>query len=229
MPDELTDRYDRADAARSIPIEVAAEPFDVTPQLDTQEPAPTQVPSRGRRVVLAALLAVGLAGATALGTTAWRLAAQNDATMTTPEQIDGLRRDDSERATVTADYLRTALAAEVQLDKVVGAVYAEQGATERSVLFFGGTTMLWTPERDLDTVLDLISDKTGTVTDVREVPAGALGGVMKCGRTATPDGAMGVCGWADHGSIAVGLFPGRGPDESAPVLRRIRDATQQRQ
>jgi hypothetical protein len=39
---------------------------------------------------------------------------------------------------------------------------------------------------------------------------------------------MTVCGWADHGSLAVAMFPGRGIDESAGLLRKMRDAMQRR-
>jgi len=34
---------------------------------------------------------------------------------------------------------------------------------------------------------------------------------------------MTVCGWADHGSIAVALFPGRTLDEAADLMRQMRD------
>ena len=52
---------------------------------------------------------------------------------------------------------------------------------------------------------------------------------MKCG--ATPgDGAadIPVCGWADHGSVAIGLFPGRVADDAGSLLRDMRDAMQTR-
>ena len=51
---------------------------------------------------------------------------------------------------------------------------------------------------------------------------------MKCGSTPTDDQEMPVCGWADHGSIAVALFPGRTVDESAELLVELRAELQQR-
>ena len=47
---------------------------------------------------------------------------------------------------------------------------ATRPTTKRSVLLFGGTTLLWQPERDLDSLFGLMADETGTVTGLREVP-----------------------------------------------------------
>jgi hypothetical protein len=63
---------------------------------------------------------------------------------------------------------------------------------------------------------------------VHGVEAGSLGGTMQCGTTASTDGDISVCGWADHGSLAVALFPGRTEDESAALMRTFRDAAQKR-
>ena len=52
--------------------------------------------------------------------------------------------------------------------------------------------------------------------------AGELGGVMKCGTSVSQDGDITVCGWADHGSVALAMFPGRTVDESAGLFRQIR-------
>jgi hypothetical protein len=210
------------------PIEMAAEPFDMTPREESAEES-SRRRSRTRTAVLGSLLALGLAGAATLGTAGWRIAQQKDARLETPDRVAGLSRDDSERAVSAADYLRTALAAGVRLDETVGAVYTDPAAAERSVLLFAGTTLLWTPESDLDAVFDLIADDAGAVTGLREEPAGELGGVMKCGTTESPEGDIAVCGWADHGSLGIAMFPGRGAGESAPLLREIRSAVQTRE
>src|SRR5699024_6185714 len=121
-----------------------------------------------------------------------------------------LTLDQSEDAKSTADYLQTALAAEVDLDRTAAAVYQEPG--DKNVLFFGGTTLLWTPEDDLDTAFDLISDNQGSGVGIREVAAGELP----------------VCGWADHGSLALAMFPNRTVDEAAPLFQQIRAAVESR-
>ena len=86
------------------------------------------------------------------------------------------------------------------------------------MLVFGGTTLLWQPERDLDSLFGLMADETGEVTGLREVDAGRLGGVMKCGTTSGQGGDFAVCGWADHGSVVMAMFPGRSVDEAAGLL-----------
>jgi hypothetical protein len=122
--------------------------------------------------------------------------------------------------------MQNALSADVDVDRTVGAVYTD--AAGQNILFFGGTTLFWTPDADLDTAFKLISDNEGAVRDIREVPAGSLGGTMKCGVTASDDGDMPVCGWADHGSLALAMFPGRQLPDAAPLLIDIREATQKR-
>ncbi|WP_433301837.1 hypothetical protein ACQP2F_07275 [Actinoplanes sp. CA-030573] len=203
-------------------------PIDIGPvELAEEPPSPEPRPrSRVRRALLLGLLGVAVAGAGALAYTAYQISTQKDATLTAPAQIGTLRLDTSEDAKSTADYLQTAVAAEIDLDKAIGAVYLDSG--DKNVLLFGGTALFWAPENDLDTAFDLISDNEGAVTDLHEVDAGKLGGTMKCGTTKTDSGDLTVCGWADHGSVALGMFNNRTEKEAAPLMRQIRDATQTR-
>lgn len=217
------------------PAELSPAPFEMTSpdhpgsgdgpeRSDDAGPAP--VHSRTRTVVLGGMLVVALAGAGVVGTAGYRISQQKDATLQTPPQAAGLTRDDTENARSTIEYLRDALAAEVDVDEATGAVYSDPARPESSVLFFGGTTLIWTPEADLDTALKLISDESGTLSSLRTVDAGDLGGTMKCGTSASPDGDMAVCGWADHGSLALAMFPGRPAPEAAALLRSLRGTVQ---
>jgi hypothetical protein len=200
-------------------------PFGDDDERDDERPVER---SRTRTIVLASLLAVGLAGAATLAVAGSRISSQKDASIATPDQVAGLQRNNATDALATAEYLRSALSAEVDLDEAVGAVYTDPAAADRSVLFFGGTTLIWTPGSDLDTAFNLVADDAGAVTDLHDVPAGDLGGTMKCGKTSSPDGDIAVCGWADHGSLALAMFPNRSVDDSAPLLRTIRHEIQTR-
>ncbi len=211
------------------PIEVGDGPFRLTSPEEDEDDKASKPKSRTRTILLGGLLAVGLAGAAAFGVTGWRVLSQKDATVTPPAELSGLRADDTPDGRATADYLTTAISAEVNFDKTVGAVYRDAANPEKAVLFFGGTALIWSPGSDLESAFNLITDDQGSVTDVHDVSAGGLGGTMKCGATATADGDMSVCGWADHGSLTVGLFPGRSEDESASLLRSFRDAAQKRE
>lgn len=196
------------------------------PEVDRPARAPRS--PRRRRIALGAALTVGLVGAAAIGTVGWRIADQKDATLETPEQVAGLVRDDSERARATADYLRTGFAADIDLEQSIGAVYADPAAADRSVLLFGGTALIWQPSRDLDRLFGLVADDGESVQGLRELPAGELGGVLKCGSNPADEADLTVCGWADHGSVVLAMFPGRPMDESAALLREIRSTIQTR-
>ncbi|RKN19164.1 hypothetical protein D7147_17465 [Micromonospora musae] len=210
------------------PVELTEEPI----QLSNRDPAAAPERrvgwSRRRRIVWGAALVVGLAGAGVLGVAGWRVAQEKDTRIASPDQVAGLSRDDSERARSTADYLRSGFAADIELDRSFGTVYRDPTDEKRSVLLFGGTTLLWQPERDLDSLFGLMADETGKVTGLREVPAGELGGVMKCGTTSGDGGDFAVCGWADHGSVVLGMFPGRSVDDAGELFGDIRNVIQTR-
>lgn len=211
--------------SESAPVEIAPEPFHLTEP--AEEPREEKGPrSRTRTIVLSSLLAIGLAGASVIGYAGWRISSQKDTTLTAPPQVAGLSLDNSVDGASTADYLQTALSADVDLDKAVGAVYRDTAG--KNVLFFGGTALFWTPGSDLDTAFELISDDQGAVTGLHDVDAGPLGGTMKCGSTKSDGADLPVCGWADHGALALAMFPGRTVDEAAKLLREIRGAAQTR-
>jgi hypothetical protein len=214
-----------APAVSSPPIELAPEPFSLTGG-DDEPTAPAAPPSRTKKIVLISVLAVGLAGLTALGVAGWRIASQKNATISAPAEVAGMRRDDSAAGKSTADYLKTAISAEVDLDHAVGAVYL--GDDGRNVLFMGGNALIWSPDTDLKDSFGLVSDDQGAVVGVHDVPAGTFGGTMRCGTTLTDDGDMSVCGWADHGSLALAMFPKRTPADSAKLLLAIRAEAQTR-
>ncbi|SNT65068.1 hypothetical protein SAMN05421812_119132 [Asanoa hainanensis] len=219
-----------------IPEAEQGEPIDVTPPVwaaspdsPDEEDGPRPPMSRRRRIVLASVAAVGVAGLAAVGIWGGRIASQQDPTMTTPATVAGLQLNKSADAAATAEDLKAAFAAGIDLKTSLGAVYTDPAATDRSVLFFGGTALLWSPAKDLDTLFGLVGDESGTVDGLHEVPAGDLGGVMKCGTTAVEDGGnMAVCGWADHGATGMALFPSRSTDEAAGLMRQMRDAVQSR-
>jgi hypothetical protein len=188
-------------------------------------PDPAAAPPRARKIMLAVLLAVIAAGAVFLGLAGWQVMSQKDATLAAPSRVGGLSLDGSPAGRSTADYLQTALSATVDVDSAVGAVYRDAGG---DVLFTGGTALFWRPGNALDAAFGLVADDQGAVIGIHSVPAGTFGGTMKCGTTKTDDGEMPVCGWADHGSVGLAMFPQRSESEAAAILREIRDSAQKR-
>lgn len=200
------------------------------PEEEDQATTPSRRPA-ALKIAMAVLGAVALAMAVAVGPSIIRIFNQKDATLALPEQVAELKRDDSPLAKEHASDLVAILRAQISdLDTSVGAVYAEaSGDAAHSVMIFGGTTMLWNPERELDTVLAFISESSeDSLKELAAVDSGPLGGVMKCGTTQMDDSPMAICGWADHGSIAVALFPGRSTSEAANLMRTLRSAAEKR-
>ncbi|AGZ39804.1 hypothetical protein [Actinoplanes friuliensis] len=221
----MSERPGNLPQTEAAPVEIAPEPFALTEPAEEETPEP-RPQSRTKIIILGSLLAVGLAGASVIGYAGWRIASQKDATLTIPATVAGLSIDTSEEGRTTGEYLQTALSADVALDKAVGAVLTD--GSDKDVLFFGGTTLIWTPEADLETAFGLVSDDQGSVTGLHDVPAGPLGGTMKCGTTKSDGADMPVCGWADHGSLALGMFPGRSESDAATLFKTIRSAAQTR-
>jgi hypothetical protein len=181
---------------------------------------------RPRNAALIGIVVVALVLAAIFGPVAWEMWGRDGVRITTPSRVAGLVLDDSQGAHDTIDYLRTAVQTGVSLEKSTGAVYADEAGQSRSVLFVGGTGSVGSPEDALTKTFRLISDDTGGVESVQSLPAGPLGGVMKCGSTKTDGGSMAVCGWADHGSLGIAMFPNRPVDQSAELLRTMRQSMQ---
>jgi hypothetical protein len=210
------------------PIEIGE--IDLTADEATDEEQEQQPVRRSqlRRMLLTGLLVVAVVGAGFLAYEAYQIVTQKDAKLATPTQIGTLALDNSEDAKSTADYLQTAVAAEIDMDKTIGAVYTDKANTGKDVLLFGGTTLFWTPENDLNAAFNMIDDNEGAVTDLHGVNAGPLGGTMKCGTTKTDSGPLTVCGWADHGALALAMFNNRTEAEAAKTMLDIRKATETR-
>ncbi|MFC3988275.1 hypothetical protein [Actinoplanes siamensis] len=214
------------------PIEIREAPFTLLTEEtgeaggrpDAERLSPAR--RRTRTILLSSLLAAVVAGVAALGWFYWQIHSQRDVTLNLPAQVAELTLSTSDNAESATTYLQTALAAEVDLDDTVGGAY--DGPGDKDVLIFGGTALIWSPDKDLKTSFDLFADDEGAVAGLHDVDAGPLGGSMKCGTTKSEGQDMPVCGWADHGSLALAMFPGRSESEAAPLMRQLRKAIQTR-
>jgi hypothetical protein len=181
---------------------------------------------RPRNLALTGVGVLALVLGAVVGPIAWDAWKDKSVPIAIPPRVAGLVLDDSQGAHETIDYLRTAVQTGVALDKSTGAVYADEAGQSRSVLFVGGSGSIASPEDALTKTFHLISDDAGGVESIQVVSAGSQGGVMKCGSTKTDGGSMAVCGWADHGSLGIAMFPNRPVDQSAELLRTMRKAMQ---
>jgi hypothetical protein len=201
----------------------------------SSEPPQPSRRSRPLSIALAVLAAIVIVLGTITGPTLVRIFQQKDATLELPERVSSggaeLKRDDSPVAKEHASDLVAILRAQIiDLDGSVGAVYnTPSGDAAHSIMIVGGTTMFWNPEGELDTVLRFISESSDDpLKDLAAVDPGPLAGTMKCGTTEMDNAPMAICGWADHGSIAIALFPGRSTSEATGLLRDLRAASLKR-
>jgi hypothetical protein len=211
-------------------LEPGTDPDEPVVDLGQVAPAdPDEQARRARRTrwLLAGALAAVLVLIAALLVT-WRLVSGPHTTLTAPDTVAGLHRDTTADAVRTADYLRDAIAADASLSGTVGVVYTDTAGPGRSILLFGGTGKISAPASRLDSAFGLLNDQTGSMTGIHEGPAGPLGGVLKCGTSNGDGGSMSACGWADDGSLVLGLFPGRPVDQAADLMRQLRSAMEHR-
>jgi hypothetical protein len=154
----------------------------------------------------------------------------------TPSQVAGLTRDTQSNATSTAEYLRSAVAAGLNLGSSVGAVYTDGSGDAHSVIFVGGSTTTGSTNQRLRALFGLLDDGTDGVAAVTRESPGALGGEVNCAITtdssvsdAASAESMAVCGWADSGSVGLALFPNRSVAEAVALFGRMRPALEDSQ
>jgi hypothetical protein len=152
-----------------------------------------------------------------------------------PTHVAGLTLDTSADAKSTADYLRSAVAADMNLDTSLGAVYADPAdsttqADAHSVIFVGGTAK-GSDAALLSALMSQLTDSTDGLSAVVTEPTDGAGGLMKCGLTtdtstqdAGTDTEMAACAYAGGDVVGMALFPNRTVDQAAAIMRQIRAA-----
>jgi hypothetical protein len=135
-----------------------------------------------------------------------------------PQRVAGLVRLDV--PTITEPLKVKVRTERLLAENVFAEVYTDDRS--RRITVAGATGFILDPESDLDGEMAKLQ-----LADVQAVEPGPLGGHQRCGKaSAGPSGS--VCAWADHGSIAVATFAGRGVADSAQLLRELRKVLVQR-
>ncbi len=154
------------------------------------------------------------------------------ATVSAPDAVSGLekvKRPDLQRQ---ADKLSADLKSEVGADTAVAAFYSPAGDLGHLVVVASATTLILNPDVQLEEAFTSAAGSDMTVTGVRAVSAGKLGGSVRCGSGTVQNDAsnvpVGVCGWADHGSVGVGVFFNRSATDSAALFNQVREGVLRR-
>ncbi|PRX96374.1 hypothetical protein [Allonocardiopsis opalescens] len=139
----------------------------------------------------------------------------------TPERAAGLVLDDDPRL---ADQLA---AAEEDL-RVLGvpnpvAANYRHPVSGQLVAFGGGFGELPDPERVLEDLLYTLAEPFNPAPRFESHGAGPLGGVVTClDPSRSLERGVGLCGWADRGTIGTILVFGHSPGHSAELLNEMR-------
>lgn len=119
-----------------------------------------------------------------------------------PKTLDGRARStDSELKALAAELVKDLEAKVSSGNSTVGAFYGSF-EDEDIIMIAAASGFVLNPEQELDaTVKKLASDLN--VRKMSTISAGPLGGVAKCGDGSASDIKLGVCAWADKGSIGM--------------------------
>jgi hypothetical protein len=150
----------------------------------------------------------------------WPMAQQYPATAALPATVADLtlRADTASRRTV--DELKIDMReAYLLAEDVFAGVYTD--AAGKRVTIFGTTGFRLDPRSDVEAELNRLTDDYA-IDGVETVDTGEPGAHQRCGTGRAGGTGVVVCAWADHGSLATGLFTRRSVDESAGLLRRLR-------
>jgi hypothetical protein len=147
---------------------------------------------------------------------------EGDATIATPDTVAGLTRTTRPALQSTADQLNGQLRAGMKdVSGSVVSFYEDPADPSKIVLLYGVTGPVTNPERSLNATLDQLTGGGGIYVEMHRVDPGPLGGEAKCGAGDSSSGPLSVCGWADHGSIAVVIFYNRDVESSTALFGRI--------
>ncbi|MFD0584511.1 hypothetical protein [Dactylosporangium darangshiense] len=182
-------------------------------------PPPWQFQRRRRRkwpwvLLVMFLLCAGCCGTSYAWARQWWV--QYPASVNLEAPVPGLTRVNDASANQTAASLQTALTSDHLDEQGFTAVYRDED--RHSVLLFGATRFITHPSRDLEASLRKLGTKI-QVQNVRKVDAGVLGGEQRCaaGRASST-----ICGWSDHGMIAIAVFPDTRLDEASTKMQNLR-------
>ncbi|MBX7268303.1 hypothetical protein KIF24_21265 [Micromonospora sp. Llam7] len=201
-------------------------------------PGPAAAPSKGFGVgkivliVLAVLLVLCAGGATAI----WfavkdEVGEAVDATrtrMVAPDTLAGRPKiTDPELQQAADDMVRNITSTVQNETSAVGAFYGDLAA-EDLVMIAGASGLMADPQQELDQAITDLSAQLG-LTNVAATDPGPLGGEASCGDGRSDGLPLGVCAWADRGSVGVFVIFFASRADAEAEFTTIRGQIQQRE
>lgn len=148
---------------------------------------------------------------------------QYPAKVTTGASIAGFDQSTNPELVSLSQQMNTEFKAGSELDSTAVGVYHKTGDEDQKVVMVvAGSALLLRPQTELRSAFDSMSSGGLTVTGTHSVDAGPLGGHAQCGNSVTGGVKLAVCGWADHGSLGMIMFFGRGVTEAERLFLDFR-------
>jgi len=188
-------------------------------------PPPPQYRRRRRKWPWVMLFLLALCAGCCGGSYAWARPwwVQYPASVNVDAGVAGLAKLGDAGSKKTAEQLQTSLTSDHLDESGFTVAYQDTNDGKAKILVFGVTRLVVDPSRDLEASLGKLGAKI-PVQNVREVEPGVLGGEQRCAASRLDGRAATVCGWADHGVIAIGIFAGKDLDEASRSMQSIRAA-----
>jgi hypothetical protein len=144
-----------------------------------------------------------------------------------PETLAGRPKITKPELQAAADQMVTGMKTSLPgATSTVGAFYGDP-AKQDMVMIAGASGLIADPEKQLNDSITSMGTGGLTLSNVKSIEPGPLGGVAKCGDASTGGIKMGVCIWADRGSLGViGIYFQTGEQAQAEFVK-IRSEVEQ--
>ncbi|MET8117976.1 hypothetical protein [Micromonospora sp. NPDC005189] len=153
-----------------------------------------------------------------------------DATKTrvvAPATLAGRPKNTDPQLQKAATDLVTGMKSKVQNEtSTVGAFYGDP--TKRDLIMIAGVSgLLGDPKKELDDAINEISTDLA-VTNMAAVEGGPLGGEARCGNGTAASVPLGICAWADRGSLGMVVMYFKSAEQAKAEFTTIRGQVEQR-
>jgi hypothetical protein len=138
-----------------------------------------------------------------------------------PQQVADLHLRDDEASARTTRRLEREMQLTYWPEDTFAGIYT--AANGKRVIIFGATGFRLSPDEDVNAEIGRLRDAYH-LEGVRPVDTGVRGEHQRCGTGRADGEAVVVCTWADHGSIASGVFDRLSVDDSARLLAQLRSS-----
>ncbi|BCL16424.1 hypothetical protein [Micromonospora sagamiensis] len=209
------------------------QPYGADPMAAGFPPPPKKKSGVGKvlLIVLAVVLVLCVGGGIAIwatvGDDVGEVVEATKTRVVAPETLNG-RPKVTEPGLVAAS---TQMAAEIKKEvpeatSTVGGFYGDPAKNDL-VMIIGVSGLIADPKKELDDAITALSKDLGT-TNMTAVEAGPLGGDAKCGDGTSEGAKLGICVWADRGSLGMVIIYFKTGKEAEAEFGTIRSAIEQR-